>query len=145
MRMRRMRRMNGTRMAALRAYYDALIVSAIASGESFGDTMHRVLCGSAAFGAARLPPQPRSDAVVTTTTNGSSEVVTENADGYIVDGTATGLATRLTEKISTFCTLPPHTRDAMRAHARTNAERFTTRANAQAIVDLFATKKGGTP
>jgi hypothetical protein len=33
----------------------------------------------------------------------------------------------------------------MRAHARTGAERFTTRANAQAIVDLFATKKGGTP
>jgi UDP-glucose:(heptosyl)LPS alpha-1,3-glucosyltransferase len=83
--------------------------------------------------------------VLTTTTNGSSEVVTENADGYIVDGAATGLATRLAEKITTFCALPPPTRDAMRAHARTGAERFTTRANAQAIVDLFATKKGGTP
>jgi UDP-glucose:(heptosyl)LPS alpha-1,3-glucosyltransferase len=78
--------------------------------------------------------------VLTTTTNGSSEIVTEGEDGYVVDGSAGDLASRLAEKINDFCKLAADRRRQMRVHARNKAERFTTRENAQAIVDLFLTK-----
>jgi UDP-glucose:(heptosyl)LPS alpha-1,3-glucosyltransferase len=80
--------------------------------------------------------------VLTTTTNGSSEIVTEGEDGYVVDGSAGDLASRLAEKINGFCKLALDRRREMRVHARIKAERFTTRENAQAIVNLFLTKPG---
>ena len=72
--------------------------------------------------------------VLTTTTNGSSEIVTEGEDGYVVDGTAAKLAPRLAAVITGFCQLPPARRLAMRENARAKAECFTTRANAMALV-----------
>ncbi len=78
--------------------------------------------------------------VLTTTTNGSSEILNEGLDGYVVDGGAAGLAARLAEKITGFCKLPADQRGEMRVHARVKAGRFTTRANAQAVVDLLSSK-----
>jgi UDP-glucose:(heptosyl)LPS alpha-1,3-glucosyltransferase len=75
--------------------------------------------------------------VLTTTTNGASEVVTENEDGYVVDGDAAGLAGRLAAAITTFCQLPDSRRGIMRENARAKAERFTIRANAEAVVGLL--------
>lgn len=76
--------------------------------------------------------------VLTTTTNGSSEIIHEGIDGYVVDGAAAGLAARLAEKIMGFCRLPADRRGEMRVHARGKAGRFTTCANAQAIADLLS-------
>lgn len=75
--------------------------------------------------------------VLTTTTNGSSEIVTEGQDGYIVDGAECGLAEQLAARIKVFASLESAQRQAMRQHARAKAERFTTDANALRIVDVL--------
>ena len=75
--------------------------------------------------------------VLTTTTNGSSEVVTDGEDGYVVDGAEQGLAENLVAKIKVFASLDHAQQQAMRLHARTKAERFTTEANARRIVDVL--------
>ncbi|MDF3059539.1 MAG: hypothetical protein K0R17_3754 [Rariglobus sp.] len=75
--------------------------------------------------------------VLTTTTNGSSEVVTDGHDGYVVDGAETGLAENLIAKIKAFANLEQTQQQAMRQHARVKAERFTTEANARRIVDVL--------
>ena len=82
--------------------------------------------------------------VLTTTTNGSSEVVTENSDGYIIDGNPSGLAEGISGKVIAFCQLPAAEREAMRHRARSKAEGFTTETNAATIVELLA-KKGPQP
>lgn len=79
--------------------------------------------------------------VLTTTTNGSSEVITEDADGYIIDGTAIHPAPRIAKAIMKYCSLTPERRDAMRENARNKATRFTTEANATAIVDLLSSSR----
>lgn len=76
--------------------------------------------------------------VLTTTTNGSSEIITEGEDGYVVDGAAANLAPRLAAVITSFCQIPPDRRHAMRENARAKAVRFTTRANAEALVGLLS-------
>jgi UDP-glucose:(heptosyl)LPS alpha-1,3-glucosyltransferase len=76
--------------------------------------------------------------VLTTTTNGSSEVITEGADGFVVDGAETTLAAGLSEAISGFCRMDAGSREAMRARARTKAEAYTIEANALKIVDLLS-------
>jgi UDP-glucose:(heptosyl)LPS alpha-1,3-glucosyltransferase len=82
--------------------------------------------------------------VLTTTTNGSFEVITEGEDGYVVDGGIDGLAERLAEKIRVFCALPPDRRVAMRTSARTKAEGFTIAQNARTIVGVFDALSAGT-
>jgi len=77
--------------------------------------------------------------VLTTTTNGASEIITEGEDGYVIDPSA-ALAQRITETIVKFHQLPPDQRDAMRENARSKATRFTTNANAAAVADLLAQK-----
>ncbi len=81
--------------------------------------------------------------VLTTTTNGASEVITEGEDGYVVDGEINGLAERLAEKIRAFCVLPPVRRAAMRTCARTKAEGFTISQNARTIVGVFNALSAG--
>ncbi len=76
--------------------------------------------------------------VLTTTTNGSSEVIMENEDGFVVAGEMEGLADRLATAITHFCVLPQAEREAMRARARAKAERFTIEANARAVVELLS-------
>jgi UDP-glucose:(heptosyl)LPS alpha-1,3-glucosyltransferase len=75
--------------------------------------------------------------VLTTTTNGSSEVITEGQDGYVVDGTEAGLAEKLVAKIKTFASLDLEKQTAMRHHARTKAEQFTIENNARRIVEIL--------
>lgn len=82
--------------------------------------------------------------VLTTTTNGSSEVVTEGADGYVIHGEPSGLASGIAGKVITFCQLPAAEREAMRHRARAKAEGFTTEANAATVVRLLA-QKGSQP
>jgi len=76
--------------------------------------------------------------VLTTTTNGSSEIITEGADGHVVDGAETGLAGRLADVISRFSEMEPADRYAMRTAARRKAEQFTIEANALKIVELLS-------
>jgi UDP-glucose:(heptosyl)LPS alpha-1,3-glucosyltransferase len=78
--------------------------------------------------------------VLTTTTNGASEIVTEEADGFVIEGAAAKLAPRLAEAIMKFSRLAPDQRDAMRKNARVKATRFTTEANAEAVVGLLSRK-----
>ena len=75
--------------------------------------------------------------VLTTSTNGSSEVVGEGVEGYVVDGSATGLPGRLAEKIGLFCALPEDARAGMRLAARTKAKGFTIAANANTVLNLL--------
>ncbi|MET0261928.1 MAG: glycosyltransferase family 4 protein [Rariglobus sp.] len=75
--------------------------------------------------------------VLTTTTNGSSEVVTEGVDGYVVDGAELGLAERITAKVSIFCAQGSEQLQSMRERARAKAERFTVEANAARIVEVL--------
>jgi UDP-glucose:(heptosyl)LPS alpha-1,3-glucosyltransferase len=74
--------------------------------------------------------------VLTTSTNGSSEVVREGVDGFVVDGAAAGLAAGLAEAIARFCEMPPPAREAMRERARERATEFTIEANAKKVVEL---------
>ena len=76
--------------------------------------------------------------VLTTTTNGSSEVVTEGIDGFVVNGAETGLAEALADPICRFCGMSPEQRAAMRTAAREKAEQFTTEANARRVVELLS-------
>lgn len=75
--------------------------------------------------------------VLTTTTNGSSEVVTEGEDGYVVDGAEPTLSKLLVAKISLFANLPREQREIMRRRARSKAERFTIEANALRVLEIL--------
>lgn len=81
--------------------------------------------------------------VLTTSTNGSSELVVGDVEGYVVDGAEAGLAERLAAKINRFCGLPAQARTAMRHAARTKAQNFTIAANAETVVRLLSSGKGG--
>lgn len=76
--------------------------------------------------------------VLTTTTNGSSEIITEGVDGHAVDGAESGLAERLADVIARFCAMKPADRLAMRTDARHKAEQFTIEANARKVVELLS-------
>lgn len=74
---------------------------------------------------------------LTTTTNGSSEIISEGIDGYVVNGAEVGLAEKLVAKITVFANLDHQQRMAMRQQARTKAERFTVENNARRIVEIL--------
>lgn len=75
--------------------------------------------------------------VLTTTTNGASEIISEGIDGYVIDGKEAGLSCRIAEKIKTFCQLPANARQEMRSAAVQKAAPFTIQANARAVVDAL--------
>lgn len=79
--------------------------------------------------------------VLTTTTNGSSEVITDGYDGYVVDGAEDGLTENLVTKIIAFSSLVRTRRAVMKHHAREKAERFTIQANAERIVEILSKTK----
>ena len=78
--------------------------------------------------------------VITTTTNGSSEILTEGEEGYVIDGRDGGLAEAIAGKIMAFHALTAEARAGMKLHARSKAERFTVRANAERLVDRLTAK-----
>jgi UDP-glucose:(heptosyl)LPS alpha-1,3-glucosyltransferase len=75
--------------------------------------------------------------VLTTDTNGSSEIIDVDVNGYVVSGAAATLPDALAGAISNFCQRSPEDRDKMRIAARSKAERFTIEANASRIVELL--------
>ena len=71
---------------------------------------------------------------ITTTTNGSSEIITEGEDGYVIRGATDHLATDIAACISKFCSLDNRQQQRMRQHARSTAEAYTIRANAEQFI-----------
>ncbi|MFT3990119.1 MAG: glycosyltransferase family 4 protein [Luteolibacter sp.] len=79
--------------------------------------------------------------VLTTTTNGASELIREGLDGYVIDGkNADAFSNSITEKIKAFCRLTARERSEMRSAARAKAENFTVGRNALAIAGLLSKK-----
>lgn len=75
--------------------------------------------------------------VLTTSTNGSSEVISEGEDGYVVDGQADGLPDRLAEKVMRHFKLGPEARRKMKEAAVQKASKFTVEGNARAVVAVL--------
>ncbi len=71
---------------------------------------------------------------ITTTTNGSSEIITEGEDGYVIEGATDHLATDIAACISTFCALSNEARQQMRQQSRTTTESYTIRGNAEQFI-----------
>jgi len=71
---------------------------------------------------------------ITTTTNGSSEIITEGKDGYVIEGATDHLATDIRHRIAKFCALNNQDRQQMRQHSRNTAEAYTTRRNAEQFI-----------
>ena len=80
--------------------------------------------------------------VLTTTTNGASEILTEGVDGYVTEGGLDDSARRIAAKVKIFLKHDFAARETMRGAARETAERHTIRANAERIVELLAQKEG---
>ncbi|MFT6180158.1 MAG: UDP-glucose:(heptosyl)LPS alpha-1,3-glucosyltransferase [Paracoccaceae bacterium] len=72
---------------------------------------------------------------LTTTTNGSSEIITENKNGYVVEGATDHLAADLADRMISFCQLSPENRKAMREASRTTAEKYSVAHNAETFVE----------
>ena len=75
---------------------------------------------------------------LTTTTNGSSEIITEEQTGYIIEGATDHLARDLADRILKFCNLPPANRLAMRHASRTPAKRYSVSRNAETFVEKLS-------
>ncbi|GAA5495493.1 lipopolysaccharide core biosynthesis protein RfaG [Rubritalea halochordaticola] len=75
---------------------------------------------------------------ITTTTNGSSEIITEAKDGYVIAGTSDHIASDIAKKIDHFCSLSPEQRQAMRLQARATAEKYTISHNTRQFVKALS-------
>ena len=71
---------------------------------------------------------------ISTTTNGSSEIIHEGKDGYVIEGATDHLATDIAERISQFCSLTNEQRQQMRQQARATAESYTIQRNAEQFI-----------
>jgi len=74
---------------------------------------------------------------LTTTTNGSSEIITEGKTGYVIEGATDHLASDLAKRLIRFCKLSPGQRSDMRLAARKTAENYSIEENAQTILDTL--------
>jgi len=74
---------------------------------------------------------------LTTTTNGSSEVIEEGKNGYVIEGATDHQAADLAERISRFCKLSPAERQQMRLNARARAELYPVGKNAETFVETI--------
>lgn len=77
---------------------------------------------------------------LTTTTNGSSELITPGQNGYLVEGATTHLADDLAQQMTSFAELTPNARSLMRKKASQSASPFTTTANAKTFVEAFSNR-----
>lgn len=73
--------------------------------------------------------------VITTTTNGSSEIIEEEKNGYVICGRSSHLAADITARIIHFGSQKYVKREEMRQEARITAEKFTIRANAAKFIE----------
>jgi UDP-glucose:(heptosyl)LPS alpha-1,3-glucosyltransferase len=78
---------------------------------------------------------------LTTTTNGSSEVITDGIDGYVISGQPLPRADSIAAKVAAYHGLNAQHRAAMRTAARETALTFTTDANAKKVADLISRKE----
>lgn len=72
---------------------------------------------------------------LTTTTNGSSEIIEEGQNGYVVQGATHHLSKDLADRIIQFLKITPGDRKKMRQAARNTAERYTISRNAEVFVE----------
>ena len=72
---------------------------------------------------------------LTTTTNGSSEIINEGKNGYVVEGATDHLADDLAASILRFLELSPDERKKMRQASRETAEQYTISRNAEVLVE----------
>lgn len=75
--------------------------------------------------------------VLTTTTNGASEVIAEGIDGYVVSGRPLPHAESIAAKIAVFLRLSAEERRLMRGAAREKAAAYTVEANAARVAELL--------
>lgn len=75
---------------------------------------------------------------LTTTTNGSSEIITETKNGYVIEGATDHLAADIAERASQFCDLTPAQRQQMRIDSREAAEGYTIHHNAEKFVHFVS-------
>ena len=75
---------------------------------------------------------------ITTTTNGSSEIISEAQDGYVIEGATNHMAEDIAKNIRHFCSLSAEQRRNMRIKARNTAENYTIENNAKQFVDLLS-------
>ncbi len=78
---------------------------------------------------------------LTTTTNGSSEVITDGIDGYVISGEPLPRADSIAAKVAAHCGLNAQHREAMRTAAREAALTHTIEANARRVADLLSRKE----
>ena len=79
---------------------------------------------------------------LTTTTNGSSEIISDGVDGYVITGEPAPSAASIAGKVAMFAELDGERRGAMRAAARRTALKYTMEANARRVVELLTRKDG---
>lgn len=72
--------------------------------------------------------------VLTTTTNGSSEIIHEGKDGYVIEGATDHLATDIASRICQFCSLGNEQLLQMRRNACATADSYTIRGNAEEFI-----------
>ena len=72
---------------------------------------------------------------LTTTTNGSSEIIEEGENGYIVEGATDHLASDLADRVIKFLELTPGNRQKMRLASRETAAQYTISRNAEVFVE----------
>ncbi len=77
--------------------------------------------------------------VITTVSNGASELIDEGENGYVIKNQGR-LIEELTDKIRIFSKLPDERKQEMRKKARLKSERFSIRENVLRTVNLFATE-----
>lgn len=75
---------------------------------------------------------------LTTTTNGSSEIIAEDRDGYVIEGATDHLAEDLADRLLRFCELSPVERLAMRQAATATAASYSVRKNTEAFLTALA-------
>ena len=77
---------------------------------------------------------------ITTTTNGSSEIITEGEDGYVIEGATDHLATDIAACVSTFCALRNEARQQMRQNAQRTSEQYSIERNAKELINYLGIK-----
>ncbi len=75
---------------------------------------------------------------LTTTTNGSSEIITDSKNGYVIEGATDHLAADIAERTRQFFDLSHEERQQMRIASKDTAESYTIRHNAEKFIRFIS-------
>lgn len=75
---------------------------------------------------------------LTTTTNGSSEIISEGKTGYVINYSREHLAQDIAQRTISFCQLSPTARRDMRLASRATAEAYSITSNATSLLEKLA-------